>query len=209
MAGEKTTLTLGAGAGQQVLRAPDFWQLWIARPEECRQHLIPLLEMLRPSWRLAETAGQMEKNLLRLAIADSASDRVRWAALLEQLADDRFANREAADRGLRAGGVAALGYLRQLDFKRLDAEQQFRVVRIIEALAPPDNADTAEQVARLLASEPAVWLALLGRPDLITRQAAARQLTMLLGETIPVDPAAEPGSQKDQREKLRTRIGEK
>jgi hypothetical protein len=209
VAKENITLTLGSGTKTQVFRGPNIWQLLVIEPDACRQHLLPLLDVLRPNWRLAETAGLLEKSLLRVANSESGSDRAHWAALVEQLADASFAKRQAADRALRTGGGPAAAYLKQLDFSRLDAEQQFRVLAIIAALTPSDSVDSPDQVARSLAGEPAIWLALLSRPDVATRQTAARQLVALLGESIPVDPAADPDTQKVKREQLRVLIGVK
>jgi hypothetical protein len=203
---EKTTLTLGAGDHRRVLQAADFWQLAIVQPKECREHLFPLLDLLRPDWKTAAMAARVEACLLARAREDATADRARWAALVEQLGDDQFTKREAADRALRAGAASALNYLRQLDFKRLDAEQQFRVSRIIRKLAGKSEDDSADAVAASLLHEPAVWLALLDRPEKATRQTAARQLAGLLGEPIDVDPAAEPNTQKAKRERLRVRI---
>lgn len=202
---EKTTLTLGAGPERQVFRVQGIWHLLIACPKECRELLLPLLDMLRPDWKLADMAVDIEGRLLREADAERISSRARWAELVTQLADDSFAKREAADRALRAGDAGAVDYLRRLDFNRLDAEQQFRVSRIIDALGQA-NDDTVDQVAFTLAGDPTVWLMLLARPEPATRQTAARQLTALLGEPIAIDPAAEPDTQKDKREQLRVRI---
>ena len=199
-------MIIGSGDRQQVFRAADLWRLLLAQPQQCQQHVFPLLAMLRPDLKLAEMVPSVEQHLLDGARENAASASARWAALVEQLADDCFAKREAADRALRTGGPAALRYLRQLDFERLDAEQQFRVRRIIESLAGVREDDSPEQVAASLAGDPAVWLSLLGRPEASTRRIAAEQLTSLLGEPLKVDPAAEPDSQKQQREQLRTRI---
>jgi hypothetical protein len=203
---EKITLKLGSGAEQKVFRAPDMWQLLIAQPNLCKEHLLPLLEMLRPNWKLAETAAGVEEQLLREAGGNGASGRALWSTLVTQLGDENFAKREAADRALRTGTANTLAYLRQLDFGRLDAEQQFRIRRIIEAFAGQNGEDSAEQATASLAAEPTVWLALLERPEQATRQTAARQLATLLGEPIAVDPVADPVTQKEQREQLRTRI---
>jgi len=209
VANEKITLTVGSGAGQQVFRARSIWRLLIAQPKECQQHLLPLLEMLRPDWNLADTAARVEQKLLQEANGDGASNRARWAALVTQLADESFAKREAADRALRTGNAGAISYLRQLDFNRLDTEQQFRVGRIVEAMTVQNGDDSVEQAAAALATDPVVWCALLARPEPSTRQTAARELARLLGEPIAVDPAADPNTQKDPRELLRIRIGEK
>jgi hypothetical protein len=165
--------------------------------------------MLRPNWNLAETASHVEERLLQEANGDGAASRARWATLVTQLGDESFAKREAADRALRTGNAGAIAFLRQLDANRLDTEQQFRVGRILEAMAVQNGDDSVEQVAATLATDPVLWLALLGRPEPSTRRTAARELAKLLGQSIPVDPAADPDSQKDKREQLRARIAEK
>jgi hypothetical protein len=203
---EKIEFTVGTGPKQQKFLARDIWQLLLAEPKLCREHLLPLLDLLRPNWKLGDIAGAVEERLLREAGAHGGSNRERWSTMVAQLGDDSFAKREAADRALRNGNGGALAYLRQLDFTRLDAEQQSRVRRIIEVLTAQNNDDTIDQVAASLAADPAIWLALLARPQLKTRQIAARELAALLGDSIPVDPAADPASQKDQRERLRARI---
>ena len=47
---------------------------------------------------------------------------------------------------------------------------------------------------------------LLERPERSVRRTAARQLTAMLGEPIAVDPAADPETQKSQREQLRAKF---
>jgi hypothetical protein len=207
--GEKTTLTLGTGDHRQVLQAADFWRLAIVHKDECKEHLFPLLDVLRPDSKLAGMVAGVEKTLVERANASTAADDARWEALVKQLGDDRFAKREAADRALRAGGDVVLTYLRQLDFNHLDAEQQFRIRRILRAAAGRSDDDTADEVATSLSNDPGVWLAILGRPDLATRQTAAKQLAKLLDRTIDVDPNADPKSQKDKRDKLRALIEKK
>jgi hypothetical protein len=201
----KATLRIGAGAEQRVLASPGIWQLIIAHPKECQQHLFPLLEMLRPGWKLAEAAAEAEKALLRLAETTAPPDHASRAAMVKQLGDDSFTKREAADRALRAGGRSVVEYLKQLDLDRLDAEQQFRVRRIIRSLSQRDE-ESAEQIASALLDDRFVWLVFLERPEVATRQLAARRLADLLGGPVAVDPAADPATQKEQREQLRTRI---
>jgi hypothetical protein len=206
---EKVTLIVGTGDRRQVFRAADLWRLAILQPKECRDNLFPLFDLLRPDWKVATMTERVETSLLTRARVDVSADRARWAVLVEQLGDDQFTKREAADRALRAGAASAVGYLRQLDLDRLDAEQQFRVRRIIATLGGKSEDDTAEEVAASLLRDGTVWLALLGRPEAETRKTAARQLAALFGEPIGVDPAAAPETQKAQREKLRARIEKK
>jgi hypothetical protein len=200
------TFAVGAGDKRQTFQARSLWRLAIAQPSECQEHLFPLVATLRNRWKLADTAARIEASLLQGAAEGMCAQRARFAALVEQLGDEQFAKRETADRALRAGGMVALSFLRQLDPNRLDAEQQFRLRRIIEALTGHDEDDTVTVAAASLAGDPTVWIDLLGRPERATRQAAARQLIALLGCPIDIDPAAEPNTQKEKREKLRKPI---
>jgi hypothetical protein len=202
-------LTVGAGDKRRTFHARSVWQLAIAQPNECRQHLFPLLSTLRNNWNLAETVAKVEASLLQGAAEDIAGQRVRFAALVEQLGDEQFAKREAADRALRAGGMAALSYLRQVDTGRLDVEQQFRLRRILEALSGHEEDDSVMVAAASLAGDPTVWLDLLGRPEIATRQGSAHQLAALLGKPIDIDSAAAPDTQREKREKLRTQLEKK
>ena len=151
----------------------------------------------------------METQLVTLAAQNTPARQSRWAELVGQLANDRYAKREAADRQLRAGGPAAIHYLEELDTAKLDEEQQSRIRRILRSLpGQRKHADTPEDVADALLDDPGVWLALLDRPVLATRRAAWGRLTLLLGRPVAVDPAADPASQKLARDALRARIDE-
>ncbi|MGD0652840.1 MAG: hypothetical protein ABSA16_00715 [Thermoguttaceae bacterium] len=202
----KTVLKVGPEGKQRIYSAPNLWHLFLAYPAETKQYLVPLLALLHPNWRLSESAAEVEVELLRKAHGNETLDRRHWAALVEQLGDESFARRQAADRAIRAADPAVLNYLQQLDFSRLDAEQQFRVRRIIEALSERLGDDTPEQTASWLSGDPSVWLILLNRSEAATRRQAVGQLTAMLGGPIPVDPEADPATQKTQLEQLRLRI---
>jgi hypothetical protein len=202
----KTVLKVGPEGKQRIYSAPNLWHLLLAYPAETKQYLVPLLALLHPNWRLSESAATLEMELIRKADGNETLDRKHWAALVEQLGDDSFAKRQAADRAIRAADPAVLNYLQQFDFSRLDAEQQFRLRRIIEALSERLGDDTPEQTASWLAGDPSVWLILLNRSEAATRRQAARQLSAMLGGPIPVDPEADPSTQKTQLEQLRLRI---
>ena len=202
----KTTLKVGPEGKQQIYSAPNLWQLFLAYPAETKKYLAPLLELLHPDWKLSESAASLEIELLRRAGNNETEDRKHWSALVEQLGDESFAKRQAADRAIRAADPAVLNYLQQLDFSRLDAEQQFRVRRIIEALSERLGDDSPEQTASWLAGDPSIWLILLGRSEAATRRQAVGQLVAMLGGPIGVDPEADPSTQKTQMEQLRLRI---
>ncbi len=202
---EKVALIIGTGEKTQVFRAADLWQLALAHPRECQQHLTPLLLKLRPGRSLTDTCTRIEAKLLTMPGDEMTARRLRWAKLVVELGDDRFGKRQAADRALRGEGSAVVGYLRRLDYRRLDAEQQFRIGRTLEALAGHDD-DSIETAVATLAEEPRVWLILLVRAEQPVRQAASHHLASLLGRRIDVDPAAAPETQKENLERLRARI---
>jgi hypothetical protein len=202
----KSVLTLETEGKQQVLAGDSLWHLFILYPDQARRYLAPLMQTLQPSWKLAETADAIEKELLRNADNTLVLDRSNWSRWVAQLGDENFARRQAADRALRAANPALLVYLQQLDFERLDAEQQFRIRRIIETLSVKISSDTPEQVASWMTGDPEIWLAFLSRPDVATRRIAAKQLAAMLEGPIPVDPAADPASQKAQFDQLRAQL---
>ncbi len=196
-------LKLGSGEKAKAYQGPTIWHLLITRRDECRDHLIPLLQLLRADWKLSESAAAIEAELLRMASGDELPDHRQFGVLVAQLGDDRFAKREEADRQLRASGDAVLSYLRRLDFEQLDAEQQFRVRRIIMSLSGDVSADTPAQAARTLVGDPTIWLALLSRDEESTRRIALRQLNSLLDRDVEFDPTAEESTRAKQIEEIR------
>lgn len=207
--GEPIALAIGTGEKRKVCTGGSVWQLMIVHPDACRDHLCPVLEQLRPNSQWAQKSAALEAELLKLSSAGQPSDRQQWAAWVEQLADSQFTRREAADRQLRSAGPRILGFLNQLNFDQLDAEQQFRLRRIIAGLGRTTREDAPDQVAAMLAEDGEVWLALLGRADATVRQKAAQKLALILGEPIGIDPAADPATQTQARDQLRTKIQKK
>jgi len=204
--GMPISLSLPPAGKPRVLQAPTIWQLLVVNESDCRKKFLPLLEATRPDWHLASTASAAEDELVKLSAVAQRADRRQWAAWLAQLGDPRSLRRERADRKLREVGPVVLGYLGQLDMNRLDAEQQFRVRRIIHDLSSQQGEDTPESVAAMLIGDPYVWLALLSRDDEAKRQAAVQQLEVFLNAPVHVDPKADPASQAGAREELRQRI---
>jgi len=192
--------------GARELRAASLWHLLLAEPAECRQSLVPLLDLLQPKWELEKTRDGVRATLLRMAGSGTLPDQTRWAEWVQQLGDNRFAKREAADRQLREAGRAAVAYLQQLDLSRLDAEQQYRVRRIIQAVTAGSADDSPDQIASWLFGDASVWLAMLSSDEEPARKTAARQLGTLLGKPIAFDPAADAPTRKKQIEALRAAL---
>ena len=107
---------------RKVYQAPSLWHLAMAHPEECKQHLFPLLGFLPVLQRIEQTSS-VENELLAEAAVHEIPSRQRLRELIRQLGDDHFAKREAADRQLRTLGAWVSWPLRQLDPQELDAEQ--------------------------------------------------------------------------------------
>jgi hypothetical protein len=204
--GQPVSLSLPPSDKPHVLRAPTIWHFLIVDADDCRKQFLPMLEAIRPGWRVTLTALAAEDELVKMAAASCKSDRKQWEAWVNQLGDPLWTRRDRADRSLREVGPAVLGYLNRLNMGRLDAEQKSRLRSIIRWLSTQTGEDTPEHVASMLIEDPLVWLALLSRPDESTRQAAVQRLTDLLNVPIAINPKAEPDSQAKARDELRIQI---
>jgi len=199
------TLTVVKDGVTREVHGETVWYLLLAEPELCRQHLLPLLDMLRSDWRLVETAQAIESQMLRIAGAYQPENLRRWNTLVGDLASDRFVVRQAAERELRAAGTVVIPYLQSLNQHQLDLEQSSRIRGIVDSQADAAE-DTPEQEACRLMDDRPLWLVLAGRPQESARRMAARQLAFLVGESIPFDPGAAESIRKTQLESLRKRI---
>lgn len=202
-ANASVSLTLGVKEKQQVYQGTSLWHLLIAHRETCRQNLVPMLKVLNREWDLVKTAELVESALLSESAARDLPDRRQWGVLVERLGDESFSNREAADRRLREAGRSVITYLRQIDSSRLDAEQRYRIRRIILAASTAEDTQSPDQVVAWLSGDPAIWLILLGRDDESTRRLAAARLEALLGKPISFHPAADPATRKREIDALR------
>jgi hypothetical protein len=186
--------------------ATDFWRLFLAAPELCSEHLIPILEAMRPDWQLATLGRRVEHALLAKAAAGSRLERQELDALVEQLGDREFRRRQAADRQLRSLGQQVVGYLSRLDLDHLNAEQRIRLQRIRQTLQVTDS-DSPERVATWLIDDPATWISLLGRQDQTARMAAARHLDSLLDRPLRFDALATAPERARQLARLQDELG--
>jgi len=191
---------------EQTITAAGLWHLQLAEPQVCGTYLNPLLEMLRADWNLAETTAEIEQQLLAHAILPADGRRREWQALIAQLASDRYSERRAADRQLRAAGTAVVPFLQTLDRRELDAEQWFRVRRMIDSFSAGAEEDTPLSVARRLAGDPRVWHSLLSRDGRQYYKPATSHLSRLLGEPIQFDPDADAEARQRQIDAIGRRI---
>ncbi len=204
----RSPLELEVGAGEQGRRvvAPSIWHLMLLEPELCQQELLPLLDLLSDDWPLATVYEQLPLALLQWARSPRSDQQQLWDELVAQLASDQFSLREAADRQLREAGPALLPWLRRVDAARLDAEQRFRIRRILASLGSVESPDTVDAIVAWVAGDPLTWVGLAGSDDAETRRAAAEQLARLAGTTIDFEPDADPEIRAAQLARLRDRF---
>lgn len=200
-------LVVGEDEAQATYRADSLWRLLLAEPDVAAAHLVPALQCLRPGWALIDQANEIERMLLASEPNGSLPNREELAALVAQLGDDDFRRRREADRRLREFGNSALSYLQGLDRSQLDAEQQFRIRKLIERLGGAEGEDTPPLVARRLSSDPQTWLALMRRDDSLVRRRASEQLARLLCREIRFDADAAPAVRADQLTAIEDSLG--
>jgi hypothetical protein len=198
-------LVVGNGQDAQHYRAPSIWHLLLGERDVCREHLLPLMAMMRPDWQLNEAAFQIEYELFRIARTRSNVSRHHVSQLVEQLDHDSFSSRQSADRELRHLGVSILPYLQRLDSALLNNEQRMRINRI-EAYLMATGGDSAARVAAWLVHDKAIWLDLLTHHEPLKREAAASHLTGIHAGQIQFDPHAEENHRNEQIARLRLRI---
>jgi hypothetical protein len=199
-------LTVEDGGPVREVVAASLWHLLLAEPELCKLHLLPLLESLRPDWILGEQVQHIESALLTAARLEQLPDTQRMEQLIQQLRHPQFSQRQAADRQLRQLGQAACAFLSRLDERSLDVEQRTRV-RSIQAALEIQAGDTPPRVAAWLADDRSVWLSLLERDSVATRQLAARHLGALLDQSLAFDPQADAAVRRGQLHRLRAELG--
>lgn len=181
------TVTLSVD-GQELI-AGGLWQLWLIRPEPCRNHLLPLLERLQPGWGLDEKCQAVEAALLRKASLLGPPDTRGWQELVERLDSNRYQERSSAEHQLIAQGPIVLPFLQSRTTEELSTEQRYRIDRIQQELGT-FNSDQPGTVSLSLLADKNVWLALANRDDQKTRLAASDYLAQLTGQDVELASTA-------------------
>ncbi|MAR11856.1 MAG: hypothetical protein CL681_18070 [Blastopirellula sp.] len=206
LAGKETTLhyrqpkigpvvfTVKTAGQTTTYQADSLWHLFLLSPAMSAEHLIPLIERLRPHWHLDTQAQRLAAELQTLADNDWRPDHQQMAKWVEDLASDQFQKRNQADSALRACGFAALSHLRAYKASQLSPEQQERLQKIQQGLRL-EAGDTPFRMARWLSEDKHIWLSLLAHGEASVRQTAALRLSKLCQRPIDFDPHA-PGSER-------------
>lgn len=185
--------------------AASLWHLLLAEPELCTAELLPTLELLRPHWNLIAQATRIESELFLAANRSSGQSLTEVRDLVTALGSPEFAQRQLADRQLRAMGVVVLTQFKQLDRSTLSREQRQRIDRIESDLIVL-RADTPERIVAWLLNDQSVWLSMLSRGDATKRQVAAARLSAAYPAAHQFDPLAEEAQRRKQIDALRLRI---
>ncbi len=204
--GQAVSLTVSEGEQPtQVYRAASLWHLAMIHPDVCEQHLVGVLELVRPDWRFLDEASEIRSALLHPSPREATTSLAEVRLLVAQLAHKDFRVRQRADRELQSRGQHLLYLLDELDPQELDAEQRFRIKEIRRAITG-DTSDTPQRVANWLTNDKRVWLALMVDGDPQCRLAAGRQLARICEQNVDFDPDAEPQVRAEQVTALRTQL---
>jgi hypothetical protein len=198
-------LRIGADSDSRTYRAPTLWHLMVSSPKICEVHLLPLLTMMQPSWRLDEMLALATDELIREADASDFALRHAARRLIAKLDSDDFAAREQAQRQLRQLGVGILPYLNQVADSELTREQQRRL-ELVRVDLRGGEADSPERLALWLVEDERIWLALLAHDELPIRTFAASHLAKRFAKPIGFDPDGTHDERTQQIARIRTRI---
>ncbi len=208
IARQPVVLTITVSGQSQRYEAASLWHLLLEEPAPSREHLLPMLDLVRPDWQLARTADDTKHALLRAARSHRVDNAPRWASWVNDLAAERFSQRQKAERNLRGAGQGVLPYLQGLERRDLDAEQWRRVQEILASYRDSRD-DTAEQNVVRLLGDKLLWLGLLGDDSAGTQQLAAEHLARLTGAEVVFDAAASEAERKGQIAALRQALERK
>jgi hypothetical protein len=194
------------GDVSQTIEGDTVWHLWLTDAQLCAENLLPMCELIGLEVPWTQFTQALETRLVQLADAGESHDQTEWRKWLDELSSPQFTVREAADRQLRAAGTSLLPFVRRLDLSLLDAEQRFRLRRIIYDLHSDVAADTVDSTADLLLDDPRVWVELLDREDEAARTAVAAQLRRTWQAEIEYDVAGSVDVRREQVARLRERV---
>jgi hypothetical protein len=202
------TLTVSINDRTATYDGPSLWHLLLLEPDACREHLIPLLETMRPNWQIGPQAEWIESALCHDNSSQVAVNRPAWQQSLAAMASDRYLDRERAEQQLRGAGPVVIPFLRAQERSRLDAEQLFRIRRIMRSLASDGDEDTPDRVMPWLTGDPRIWYGLLQRDSAKVRRTAANRIARLLDAAIQFNPDGTPEERKRQLAQMRERFGD-
>jgi hypothetical protein len=203
--GAEVILRIGDDADSQTHRAPTLWHLMVAVPDVCESHLLPLLELMQPSWKCDEMLSRATDELLREADTSDFDTRHTARGLIAKLKCSDFATRQQAQEQLFQLGLGVLPYLNHIADSELTREQQRRLEQVRIELRGK-QADSPERLALWLVEDERIWLLMLAHDELPIRTYAASHLTKRFAKPIDYDPEGTPLERQQQVARIRTRL---
>ncbi len=185
-------------------KAETFWHLMLAEPNVCQTHLVPILQLLRNDWRLAETATEIQRELVRQTAQPQVSNG-EVQRLVRRLDSPKFLVRQSAGRKLRQLGPEAFAHLTRMNQRSMSTEQRSRIREVLRSLKV-EASDVPERFAAQMNGDPSIYLVLLADKDFPTRKAAKAHLENLTGTQIEFDPAIEGEALREEVAQLRRRL---
>lgn len=203
--GADIVLRIGDGAGSQTHRASTLWHLMVAAPAACELHLLPLLELMQPSWQVGEMLSRATDELIREAEMSDFDTRHAARSLIAKLKSSDFTTRQQAQEQLCELGLGVLPYLNQIADSDMTREQQRRLDQVRIKLRGKE-ADSPERIALWLVEDERIWLSLLSHDELPVRTLAASHLGKRFSQPIDYDPDGTPLERQQQVARIRTRL---
>ncbi|MCA9120560.1 MAG: hypothetical protein H6822_13975 [Planctomycetaceae bacterium] len=203
--GAHVVLRIGADKNLQSYRAPSLWHLILAEPEACETHLLPLLNLMQPSWQFDRLVANATDELIREAASSDFELRHTTRKLITRLKSSDFTARQQAEVELCSLGVGILPHLDRLSETELTREQQRRIETVRHRLRGRE-ADSPERLALWLVEDEHVWLSMLGHEELAVRRFAATHLTKRYTKSLDFDPHGTPSERQQQVARIRADV---
>jgi hypothetical protein len=180
-----------------MFQARDLATLAAEHPREARRFVSPLLRQLTGDNLLHPGAGDVYRVFDSIQPPPGVVRRTRQ--LLDQLSEASFREREEASAALTAMGRSAILALSRMDRSDLDPEQVARVDELMSgAMTDRNPAD--------LRRDPVFLLMCVEDPDPLVRAEAMKQLGVVLGREVPIDPMLRDESLAEQVDRMLDRL---
>lgn len=202
--GSDMVLRIGADDDVATHRAPTLWHLMFAAPDACESHLLPLLNVMQPSWHFDKLLARATDELIREAATSDFELRQTTRKLIAKLKSSDFTTRQQAQEQLCKLGLGVLPYLNRISTSELTREQQRRIEGVRSELRGR-TADSPERIALWLVEDERIWLSMLAHEELPVRSFAAIHLAKRYTKPLDYDPHGTPVEREQQLARIRGR----
>ncbi|HRX80632.1 MAG TPA: hypothetical protein P5307_16300 [Pirellulaceae bacterium] len=206
--GSDVVLRIGADDKIETHRAPTLWHLMLAAPDACESQLLPLLNLMQPSWQFDKLLVRAMDELIREAAGSDFELRRATRSLIAKLKSSDFTTRQQAQEQLCALGLGILPYLNRIATSELTREQQRRIEEVRSELRGR-AADSPERLALWLVEDERIWISMLAHEELPVRSFAATHLAKRYNKPLDYDPHGTPVEREQQLARIRNRTAQR